>query len=194
MSKRNLKPGAMIYPLPVAIISCGRSADEYNLFTTSWMGTLSSDPPTCYISVKPNRHSHQIIKESMEFVINLTTVELLNELDFCGMNSGSSTNKFEDTCLTYEFGKVVCAPTIVESPVNIECAVKSIMNFGSHDMFIAEIVNVKIREDLIDANSSRVMLDKLQLLAFSYGNYHALGEVVGKYGMSSRNRTIVNNY
>lgn len=194
MIKRNLKPGAMIYPLPVALISCGKNEEDYNLFTTCWMGTLSSDPPTCYISIKPDRHSHKIIKSSMEFVINLTTTELSEQVDYCGLNSGSDINKFEDANLTYEFGKIVDAPIIVESPVNIECRVKTIMNLGSHDMFVADIVNVKIWESLIDSDSSRVLLDKVNLMAFSYGNYYGLGDIIGKYGMSTKNRKIVNNY
>lgn len=194
MKKRDLKPGAMIYPLPVALISCGQNMDEYNIFTTCLMGTLSSEPPTCYISIKPKRYSHQIIKKSMEFVINLTTVELSNQADYSGIFSGSERNKFDDLSLSYEFGKIVNAPIIIESPINIECRVKTIMNLGSHDMFIADIVNVKIKEELIDKNTERVSLEKVDLLTFSYGSYHAIGPIIGKYGMSAQNRKIVNNY
>ncbi len=184
--KRDFKAGAMIYPLPVALITCGRNVDEYNIFTSTWMGTISSDPPTCYISIKPERHSYNIIKESMEFVINLTTVEIVKNVDYCGLTSGLNINKFERFGLTAEYAKIVNAPIIKESPVNIECVVKSILDFNSHDMFIADIVNVKVDEELFDTNSSRINLNKADLLTFSYGNYYSLGEIVGKYGMSMK--------
>ncbi len=184
--KRDFKPGAMIYPLPVALISCGQSTDDYNVFTSAWMGTLSSEPPTCYISIKPNRHSHHIIKKYMEFVINLTTVELCKHVDYCGLTTGSINNKFEELGLTIEYAKVINAPIIKESPINIECRVKSIVNYGSHDMFIADIVNVKVNEELFDDDSNRIKLDSINLLAFSYGNYYSLGDIIGKYGMSHK--------
>lgn len=182
--KRDFKPGAMIYPLPVALISCGKDKEEYNIFTTAWMGTLSSDPPICYISIKPERHSYNIIKRNMEFVINLATVELVQYADYCGLTTGSLKNKFEDLNLTIEYAKIVNAPIIKESPINIECRVKSIMNFGSHNIFISDIVNVRVDECLFDKNSNRIRLDNINLLAFSYGNYYGLGDIIGKYGMS----------
>ncbi len=192
--KTNLNPGALIYPLPVALISCGNNEAEYNVFTVSWMGTLSSNPPSCYISIKPERHSHKIIKRNMEFAINLTTVSLMHQVDYCGMTTGKDKNKFEDLGLTMDFGKVISAPTIVESPVSIECRVKSIMNLGSHDMFIADIVNVRVDEDLLEKDTRRLLLDKVDLMAFSYGQYYSLGEIIGKYGVSSINRKFINNY
>ena len=186
--KVDLKPGAMIYPLPVALISCGQNRDEYNIFTTCWMGTISSDPPICYISIKPDRHSHAIIKRNMEFVINLTTEELSEQVDYCGLTTGSEVNKFSDLGLTIDFAKRINAPFIAESPVNIECSVKSIINYGSHDMFISEIVNVKINNELLDKESHRIKLDKLNLMSFNYGKYHGLGKLLGTYGMSMKNK------
>lgn len=186
--KTNLKQGALIYPLPVALISCGHNKEEYNIFTTCWMGTLSSDPPSCYISIKPERHSYKIIKRNMEFAINLTTLELLQHVDYCGITSGSEVNKFEDLGLTLEFAKTINVPIIKESPINIECSVKSIINLGSHDMFIANILNVKVDDNLIDRESQRILLDKVNLLAFNYGKYHELGKIVGTYGMSLKNK------
>ncbi len=186
--KHDMKAGAMIYPLPVAIISCGSNEDEYNIFTTCWMGTLSSEPPRCYISIKPSRYSHAIIKRNMEFVINLATPELMNTVDYCGITSGTDTNKFEDLNLPLEFAKAINTPIISVSPVNIECKVRTIMNMGSHDMFIADVLNVKVDSALYDEKSHRITLDNANLLTFNYGKYHSLGELIGTYGTSFKNK------
>ncbi|MGX8682521.1 MAG: flavin reductase family protein, partial [Bacteroidales bacterium] len=144
------KPGTLIYPLPAVLISCGSTPEEYNVLTVAWTGTLCTNPPMCYISVRPERHSYPIIKKNMEFVINLTTERLAKATDWCGVRSGRDYNKFEEMHLTPGKCSVVSAPLIEESPVNIECRVKEIMSLGSHDMFMAEVVNVRVDSQYLD--------------------------------------------
>ncbi len=141
--KHNWKPGTMIYPLPAVLVSCGATPEEYNLFTVAWTGTICTNPPMCYISVRPERHSYPIIRKNMEFVINLTTEQLAYATDWCGVRSGKDYNKFEEMHLTPGKAEIVKAPTVEEAPVCIECRVKEIVSLGSHDMFIAEVVNVQ---------------------------------------------------
>ena len=138
--KHNWKPGTMIYPLPAVLVSCGSSPEEYNILTVAWTGTLCTNPPLCYVSVRPERHSYDIFRRNMEFVINLTTEELAFATDWCGVRSGKDYNKFEDMRLTPGKAEVVAAPIIEESPVCIECRVKEIVTLGSHDMFVAEVM------------------------------------------------------
>src|SRR5512146_57636 len=140
MPKVKWKPGTMIYPLPAVMVSCGSSPEEYNILTVSWTGTICTEPAMCYISVRPQRHSHAIIKKNMEFVINLTTKDLAFATDWCGVKTGSRHKKFEEMGLTPVPASVVKAPMIEESPVNIECIVKEIKELGSHHMFISEVV------------------------------------------------------
>ncbi len=137
------KPGTMVYPLPAVMVSCGNSKEEYNIITVSWVGTICTNPPMCYISVRPSRHSYEIIKRTGEFVINLTNEELARATDWCGVKSGKDCNKFEEMNLTAVKGEMVDAPIIEESPLCIECKVKEIKPLGTHDMFIAEVVNVQ---------------------------------------------------
>ena len=141
--KRNWKPGTLIYPLPAAMISCGSSPEEYNIITLNWVGTLCTNPPMCYISVRPERHSYEIIKRNMEFVINLTTEALAEATDWCGIRSGRNYNKFAEMGLTPGKSAMIAAPIIEESPLCIECKVKEIISLGSHDMFISDVVNVQ---------------------------------------------------
>lgn len=136
MSKLLWKPGTMIYPLPAVMVSCGSEPAEYNLITISWTGTINTDPAMCYISVRPSRHSYNIIKKNGEFVINLTTKPLVFAADWCGVKSGKDHNKFEEMGLTPVPASRVKAPLLKESPVNIECIVKEIKELGSHHMFI----------------------------------------------------------
>ena len=184
--KHDWKPGSMIYPLPVAMISYGKDPEEYNIFTVSWIGTLSSAPPCCYISVKPSRYSHAIIKKDMEFVINLVNKELFESADYSGIVSGREHKKFEELSLTPEVGRKVKAPLIKESPINIECKVKTIVSLGSHDVFIAEVVNIKVCDSLIDEETGKIDLQRANLIAFSYGKYFELGELIGEFGWSKR--------
>ena len=141
--KEDWKPGTMIYPLPAVLVSCGSTPEEYNILTVAWTGTICTNPPMCYISVRPERHSYDIIKRNMEFVINLTTKDMARATDWCGVRSGKNYNKFEEMKLTPGKSTVVSAPLIEESPLCIECRVKEIVALGSHDMFIADVVNVR---------------------------------------------------
>jgi len=176
------KPGTMIYPLPAALISCGSSPEEYNMLTLSWMGTICSNPPMCYISVRPERHSYEIIKRTGEFVINLTNEDMAYATDWCGVKSGKDFNKFAEMKLTPVKGEIVNAPIIKESPLCIECKVKEIIPLGSHDMFIADVVNVQADAKYIDAETDTFDLAKAKLIAYSHGHYYKMGEEIGKFG------------
>jgi flavin reductase (DIM6/NTAB) family NADH-FMN oxidoreductase RutF len=182
MSKVNWKPGTMIYPLPAALISCGATLEEYNLITLSWLGSICTNPPMCYISVRPERHSYHIIKQSGEFVINLTNEEMAYATDWCGVKSGRDFNKFKEMKLTPVPGEKVKAPVIAESPLAIECKVKEIIPLGSHDMFIADVVNVQADSRFIDPVTDKFDLEKAKLIAYSHGHYYKLGEEIGKFG------------
>jgi flavin reductase (DIM6/NTAB) family NADH-FMN oxidoreductase RutF len=180
--KQDWKPGTMIYPLPAALISCGSNPEEYNIFTVSWVGTISSDPPMCYISVRPARHSYEIIKRNGEFVINLTTEDLARATDWCGIRSGRDHNKFQEMKLTPGKATIVNAPVIEESPICIECRVKEIIPLGSHDMFISEVVNVRAEEQFLHPETGRFDMQEAKLLAYSHGYYYGLGKQIGKFG------------
>lgn len=186
--KQDWKPGTLIYPLPAAMISCGSTHAEYNILTLSWLGTICTNPPMCYISVRPERHSYEIIKRNMEFVINITTEELAYATDWCGVKSGKDTNKFDEMKLTAGKASVVRAPIIAESPLNIECRVKEIISLGSHDMFIADVVNVKADEKYIDKETGKFSLEEANPIAYSHGQYYGLGEKIGGFGWSVRKK------
>jgi len=182
--KKDWKPGTMIYPLPAVMISCGAEESEYNIMTVSWVGTLCTNPPMCYISVRPERHSYPIIKKNMEFVINLTTKNLAYATDWCGVRSGKDFNKFSEMKLTPGKASVVKAPTIEESPLCIECRVREVLSLGSHDMFIADVVNVLADEKYINAETGAFELEEADLLVYSHGFYHEIGKQIGKFGWS----------
>jgi flavin reductase (DIM6/NTAB) family NADH-FMN oxidoreductase RutF len=182
--KQNWKPGTMIYPLPAVMVTCGSTPEEYNIITISWVGTICSNPPMCYISVRPERHSYDIIRKNMEFVINLTTEELVQQTDWCGVRSGKDYNKFTEMKLTPGKAEMVSAPIIEESPLCIECRVKEIVSLGSHDMFIADVLNVQADESFICPETDKFDLEKARLVAYSHGHYYALGENLGKFGWS----------
>ena len=182
--KHNWKPGTMIYPLPAVLISCGNSPEEHNILTVSWTGTICTDPAMCYISVRPGRHSYPIIKKNMEFVINLTTKDMAFATDWCGVKSGKDFNKFEEMKLTPGKAAVVGCPIIEESPVSIECKVKEIIPLGTHDMFIAEVVNVQADDKFINSETGAMHLDKANLLVYTHGNYYETGAHVGRFGWS----------
>jgi len=179
----------MIYPLPAAMISCGATEDEYNILTISWLGTICSNPPMCYISVRPERHSYPIIKRNMEYVINLTTREMARATDWCGVVSGKDHNKFAEMKLTLGKSTVVRAPLIEESPLSIECRVKEIYALGSHDMFISDVVNVSIDEQYIDPQTGAFDMQKADLLVYVHGNYYGLGELIGHFGWAVRKKS-----
>ena len=181
------KPGTMIYPLPAVMISCGETEEEYNIITVSWVGTICSSPAMCYISVRPERHSYEIIKRTGEFVINLTTEELAFATDFCGVRSGRDVDKFQKLNLTKEKAQFVSAPMIGEAPVSIECRVREVKELGSHDMFLADVLAVHADEAYMDKNN-RFCLNDAGLLVYSHGEYLAGGRKVGTFGYSVKKK------
>ena len=185
--KQNWRPGTMIYPLPAVLVSCGATPEEYNMLTVAWTGTICSDPAMCYISVRPERHSYDIIKRTGEFVINLTTEALARATDWCGVKSGKDVNKWREMGLTPVPATVVNAPLIEESPVSIECRVKQILPLGTHDMFIAEVVNVVVDEQYLDEKGKFDMV-RAGLMAYSHGEYFTLGKSLGHFGWSVRKK------
>ncbi len=182
--KQDWKPGTMIYPLPAILVSCGSTEEEYNLITVAWTGTLCTNPPMCYISVRPERHSYAIIKKNMEFVLNLTTEDMAFATDWCGVRSGRDYNKFEEMKLTPGKATIVKAPVVEESPLCIECRVKEIISLGSHDMFIAEVVNVRADEHYLNAQTGKFELSESHPLVYLHGAYYGLGKKIGKFGWS----------
>lgn len=177
----------MIYPLPAVLVSCGASPEEYNMLTVSWTGTICSDPAMCYISVRPERHSYDIIKRTGEFVINLTTESMARATDWCGVRSGKDFDKWREMGLTPVPAAVVQAPVIEQSPVSIECRVRQVLPLGTHDMFIAEVVNVMVDEQYLDENGKFDMV-RAGLIAYSHGEYFALGKSLGHFGWSVRKK------
>lgn len=187
MSRQNWKPGNMLYPLPAVMVSCQRPGEKANIITLAWAGTICSDPAMVSISIRPERYSHDIIKETGEFVINLTTAELTRACDYCGVKSGRDTDKFKAMKLTESTSKVVKCPGIDESPVSIECVVEESKALGSHTMFIAKVVNVSVDEKYMDKNN-RFDLNASNPIAFSHGEYYKLGAKVGSFGYSVRKK------
>ncbi len=184
MSKVDWKPGNMVYPLPAVMVSVGNSPENYNIITIAWTGTICSDPPMCYISVRKGRHSYSILKETGEFVINLTTKDLAYATDWCGVRSGRKYDKFKEMQLTPGKASVVSAPIIEESPVNLECKVTQVIELGTHDMFMAEVVNVKADEKYIDEETGAFALNKAKPICYSHGNYYEVGKRIGKFGFA----------
>ena len=182
--KQDWKPGTMIYPLPAILVSCGSTVEEYNLITVAWTGTLCTNPPMCYISIRPERHSYAIIKKNMEFVLNLTTEDMAFATDWCGVRSGRDYDKFEEMRLTPGKATIVSAPIVEESPLNIECRVKEIISLGSHDMFIAEVVNVRADERYLNPQTGKFELSESHPLVYLHGAYYGLGKKIGKFGWS----------
>lgn len=194
MSKQNWKPGTMIYPLPAIMVSSGASPEEYNVFTASWVGTICSDPAMCYVSIRPERHSYEIIKRNMEFTLNLTTEELARATDWCGVRSGRDYNKFKEMNITPVKGVKVSSPYIDESPISIECRVKEIIPLGTHHMFIADVLNVIADERFIDAETGAFDMKQANLLAYCHGQYFKIGEAIGKFGWSVKKNNNKDNY
>lgn len=186
--KISWKPGTMIYPLPALLISCGSTPEEYNLFTASWAGTICSDPAMCYVSIRPERHSYEIIRRNMEFVINLTTEELARATDWCGVRSGRDYNKFEEMQLTPGPSEKVSAPIVMEAPLSIECRVKEIVPLGTHDMFIAEVLNVQADSRYLNEETGKWNLDESLPLVYVHGGYYKLGEKLGHFGWSVKKK------
>lgn len=183
MAKVTWRGGALIAPVPPAMISCG-TMEESNIITVAWTGILGTVPPKTYISVRPRRHSYNIIKEHREFVINLTTEALIHAADYCGMYTGAKVDKFTACNLTKEEVPDFSCPMIAEAPLSLACRVTDVIPMGSHDMFIADVVSVHVDESLID-ESGKLRLEKAQLAAFAHGEYYGLGKKLGWFGFSA---------
>ena len=175
MAKQIWKPGNMIYPLPAVMVSCQREGEKPNIITVAWTGTVCTNPPMVYISVRPQRYSYDILDETGEFVINLTTKELARATDYCGVRSGRDVDKFKETGLTAVEATKVKAPLIAEAPVNIECRITEKKELGSHHMFLAEVLAVHVDEKYLDENG-KFQLNKSGLIAYSHGEYLDLGK------------------
>lgn len=184
MSKESWRPGTMIYPLPAVIVTVGATPDEWNPITIAWTGTVCSDPAMCYISVRKERYSYDILMRNMEFTINLTTTSMSRATDWIGVRSGRDYNKWKETGLTPIPGEKVASPTIVESPLSIECRVKSATDLGSHTMFLAEVLNVRADSRWIDKDTGKFQLEKSGIMAYCHGQYFELGDMIGKFGFS----------
>ena len=188
MGKQVWKPGNMLYPLPAVMVSVGDKKGETNIITVAWTGTICSSPAMLYVSVRPERYSHHMIQETGEFVVNLTTEELVRATDYCGVRSGKDVDKWKETGLTRgKAEKLSYAPVIAESPVNLECRVTEVKKLGSHDMFLAEVVAVQVDAKALDENG-KFCLNETGLMAYSHGEYLSLGEKLGTFGYSVKKK------
>lgn len=187
MAKQIWKPGNMLYPVPAVMVSCKRGDEPANIITVAWAGTVCSEPAMVSISIRKSRFSHGIISDSREFAVNLVTEGLVRACDWCGVKSGREYDKFREMNLTEYYSDLISAPAIAESPVNIYCRVIKIEELGSHDMFIGEVMGVTVDEAYMD-ESGKFALDKTGLVAYSHGEYFALGEKLGKFGYSVKKR------
>ena len=186
MSKISWKGGALIAPVPPAMVTCG-TGEEANIITVAWTGITNTVPPKTYISVRPSRHSYYLIRESGEFVINLTPARLVREADFCGIHTGRKVKKFERCGLHQEAATEVSCPLLAESPMSLECRVTDVIPLGSHDMFLADIVAVDVDESLLD-EKGKLHLERAGLAAFGHGEYYEIGKRIGTFGFSVRKK------
>ncbi len=186
MEKLTWAPGAMLAPLPPALVTCG-TGEKANIITIGWTGIINSKPPKTYISVRPERHSYSLLKEHGEFVINLPSVSLARAADLCGVKSGKDVDKFELCSLSREEGKTVSVPVISECPISIECKVTDSVLLGSHEMFVADITAVRVSPDVVDENG-RMDIKKCDLLSYAHGAYFSLGKQIGTFGFSVRKK------
>lgn len=186
MSKTIWKPGTFVYPIPAVMVSCG-TMENSNIITVAWTGVINTDPAMVYISVRPSRYSYNVIKETGEFVINLTNTNLVRATDWCGVKTGAKVDKFKEMNLSKEKSNFVKCPSIKESPVSIECKVKEIKELGSHHMFMAEVLSINADEKYIDEKGA-FDISKCNLIAYANGKYFALGKQVGKFGFSVKKK------
>jgi flavin reductase (DIM6/NTAB) family NADH-FMN oxidoreductase RutF len=186
MSKVQWKGGALLAPIPAVMVTCG-TMEHPNVITIAWTGILNTIPPKTYIAVRPSRFSYPIIRESGEFVINLTTEELIRACDFCGVRSGKDIDKIKTCGLHLEPSSQIRTPMLAESPVSLECKVYDIIPMGSHDLFLADIVAVNVEEKHIDA-AGKLHIDDCRLSAFAHGEYFSLGKKIGSFGFSVRKK------
>lgn len=184
MKKQTWRPGNMLYPLPAVMVSVGDQNGNTNIITVAWTGTICSDPAMLYISVRPERYSYHMIRESGEFVVNLTTEQLAKATDYCGVRSGRDVDKWKETHLTKgKANELVFAPIIEECPVNIECKVTEVKELGTHHMFLAEVVSVQVSEEYMN-EKGKFCLNDIGLMAYSHGEYLSLGKKIGTFGYS----------
>ena len=193
MAKQYWKPGNMLYPVPAVMVTCQRKGEKPNIITIAWAGTVCSDPAMVSISIQKKRHSYAIIRDSGEFVINLTTKKLAKATDYCGVCSGRDVDKFAETGLTPCPSQAVDCPGIAQSPVNIECRVTEIKSLGSHDLFLAQVVNVGVEEALLDP-SGRLQLSRSGLMVYSHGSYFEVGPQIGSFGYSVKKKKKANSF
>lgn len=187
MGKKIWKPGTFVYPIPAVLVSCG-NMEKSNILTVAWTGIINTNPAIVYISVRPERYSYNLIKESGEFVINLTNEKLAYATDWCGVRSGAKYDKFKEMNLTKEKAEFVKAPLIKESPVSVECKVIEEKNYGSHTMFVAEVLSIDADEKYINEKGA-FDISKCDLIAYANGGYYALGKKIGKFGYSVEKKT-----
>ena len=185
--KETWKPGNMLYPLPAVMVSVTDGQGNDNIITVAWTGTICTNPPMVYISVRPSRYSYEMLKKTREFVINLTTEELAFATDYCGVRSGRDVDKFKEAHLTKEPAQFVKAPMIKESPVSIECKVTEVKELGSHHMFLAEVLAVHAQQEYIDKNN-KFQLNKAKPIVYSHGEYLGTGKSLGTFGYSVKKR------
>ena len=186
MGKVMWTPGTFIYPLPAVMVSCG-TMDKSNIITVAWTGILNTNPAKVYISVRPSRYSYNIIKEQGEFIINLTTKNLARATDWCGVKTGAKVDKFKELKLHKEKANFVKCPMIKESPVSVECKVTEVKEFGSHHMFVADVLAINADEKYID-DKGAFDISKCDLIAYSNGHYYSLGKKLGRFGFSVRKK------
>ncbi len=185
MSKVDWKAGTLIYPLPAILVSCTDGEGNNNVFTASWVGTVCTNPPMCYVSIRPERHSYKMIKQTMEFGLNLTTQTMAEITDWCGVVSGRREDKFAKSELLKPCpAKIIQAPLLEASPLALECRVREIIPLGSHDMFLADVVNVRADERYIDPETGGFNMEQAELLAYAHGEYFALGDFIEHFGWS----------
>ena len=181
------KPGTMVYPVPAVLVTCG-NAEYSNMITVAWTGTICTNPALLYISVRPERHSYNIIKEAMEFTVNLTTEAMAKAVDWCGVRSGRDYDTWAETGLNPKPGVKVSCPYIDESPLSIECRVREILHLGSHDMIIGEVLDVLAKNELIDSNTGAFDLGAAHLINYSHGHYYSQGNEIGRFGWSVKKK------
>lgn len=187
MAKQFWKPGNMLYPVPAVMVSCQREGEKPNIITIAWAATLNTSPAIVSISIRPSRYSYDIIRETKEFVINLTTKDLVYAADYCGVKSGRDVDKFEILKLTPCKSQIVHVPGIAQSPVNIECRVTEVKKMGSHDLFMAEVVGVNVEDSYLDEDG-KFHLNDTGLVAYSHGTYLELGKPLGTFGFSVKKK------
>ena len=188
MSKQTWKPGNMLYPVPAVMVSVAAPGEKPNIITVAWAGTINSDPPMLSISVRKECYSHDIIEKTGEFVVNLVNEPLTRATDFCGVRSGRDVDKFKEMRLTPESADIVKCPMIAQSPINLECRVIEVKSFPTHDMFIADVLNVIADDRYINPETGAFDMQAAHLMAYCHGQYFKLGEAIGRFGWSVKKK------